>query len=142
MMETQQLEKQFEIWKRFLFLMIGSSMTFVAVALGNIVYGTDWPGFGNYVGGIWTSIQFLSTLPGFYLLWGRQWKLISLSSRLNTIFGYFAASWLSLLSLGLIMSMPPAMDYYILLAGSAIVMIGGYSWALKRTSISREEMFP
>jgi hypothetical protein len=141
-METNQLEKQFEMWKRLLFMLIGASITFVAIALGTIVYGTDWPGFGNYTGGIWTAIQFLSTLPGFHLLWGRHWQSIPLSSRLNTIFGYFAVSWLSLLSLGLIMSMPPATDYYILLVGGAIVITIAYIWTLKRTSLPRDEMFP
>lgn len=140
-MEIQQLEKQLEMWKRFLFMILGSSITFVSISLGNIVYG-DWPGFGNYVGGIWTSIQLLATLPGFYLLWGRCWKPVLLSSRLNTIFGYFAISWINLLSLILIASMTPPTEFYLLMAGSAVLILVGYIWALKRTSSPRDEIFP
>lgn len=141
-METEQLERQFQMWNRFMYMILGSSITFVLTSFGNIVYGTDWPGFGNYVGGIWTSIQLLATLLGFYLLWGRRWKSIPLSSRINTIFGYFVASWINLLSLWLIASMTPPTEYYLLLVGSAIVMVLGYVWAWKTAFTPRGEMFP
>lgn len=141
-METEQLEKQFHMWVHVLWMILGASLTFASISFGNLVYGTDWPGFGNYVGGIWTTIQLLAILPGVYLLLWRRWNSITFSSRMNTIFGYFAASWLNLLALGFIMSMPPATDYYILLVGSAIVIILGYIWTLKRTSIPKEEIFP
>ena len=123
-------------------MILGASITFGLVGFGNIVYGTDWPGFGNYVGGIWTALQILSTLPALYLCLAKHWKALSFSNRLNIIFGYFVASWLNLLALGFIMSMPPATDYYLLLVGSAIVIVLGYVWALQRTSLPREEIFP
>lgn len=141
-METEQLEKQFQMWNRFMYMVLGSSITLVFISFGNIVYGTDWPGFGNYTGGIWTSVQFLATPPGFYLLWGRRWKSIPLSSRLNTIFGYFVASWINLLALGLITANNAPSEFNFLILGSAILIVIGYIWTLKRTSSPRDEMFP
>lgn len=141
-MEIEQLEKQFQAWNRFMWMVLGAAMTLVLVSLGNLVYGTDWPGFGNYVGGIWASLQLLTTLPGLYLLWGRRWKPASLSDRINTVFGYFVASWLALLSFGFMTETTPATDYYFLLVGSAILIAFGYIWALKKTSIPRDEIFP
>lgn len=141
-METQQLEKQFQMWNRFMYMILGASITFLLVSFGNLVYGRDWDGFGNYVGGIWSSIQLLATPPGFYLLWGRQWKGTPLSTKTNTIFGYFIASWLNLLSIAFFTDTSPLTEYYILLVGSAIVMLLGYMWTRKRISSPREEMFP
>lgn len=141
-MELEQLEKQLQMWNRFLWMIFGSSITFIAVSIGNVVYGTDWPGFGNYVGGIWTTIQLLATLPGFYLLLGKRWKAMPPSSRINTIFGYFVAGWLNLLSIYLFAEMTPPTEFIFLIVGSAILIVGGYIWSLKKTLISKEEIFP
>ena len=141
-MEIEQLEKQFQIWIHFLYMILSSSITFMLVSFGNLVYGNDWPGFGNYAGGIWITIQLLATLPPFYLWLAKRWRASPFSNRVNTIFGYLVVSWLNLLSLGLIASMAPATEYYVLIVGSAIVMILGYIWARKRTSLPKEEIFP
>ena len=141
-METAQLEKQFQMWNRFMYMLLGSSITLVLISSGLILYDAHWPGFGNYVGGIWGTIQFLTAAPGFYLLWGRLWRVIPLAGRINTIFGYFVASWLTLFSLGLITETQPVTEYYLLLVGSALLIATGYSWALRRTSAPRDEMFP
>jgi len=141
-MELEQLEKQFQMLIRFLWMIFGASITLGLVSFGTIVYGTKWSGFSNYVGGIWSSIQFLAILPGFYLLWGKRWNPIPLSRRIHTIFGYFAASWLNLLALGFITETAPATDYYLLLVGSAILIVLAYIWTRKKTSFSKEEIFP
>ena len=141
-METEQLGKQFQTWIHFLWMIFGATITLGLVSFGMIVYGTKWSGFGNYAGGIWSSIQFLAILPGFYLLWGKQWKPIPLSSRTHTIFGYFVASWLNLLALGFVTETAPATDYYLLLVGSAILIFLAYIWTRRRTSIPKEEIFP
>ncbi|MDQ2690662.1 MAG: hypothetical protein M3Y68_01375 [Chloroflexota bacterium] len=141
-METEQLEKQFSIWNRFLYMILGASITFLLVSSGNLIYGRDWHGFGNYVGGIWSTIQLLATPPAFYLLWGRQWRATPLSTRINTVFGYMVASWINLLSIAFFTESPPLTEYYILLIGSAILILLGYAWAVKRTSMPRDEMFP
>jgi hypothetical protein len=141
-MEIEQIEKQFHMWIHFLWMITGASVTFVAVSLGNLVYGSDWPGFGNYMGGIWTTIQFLALLPGLYLVFHRRWKFIPLARRVHTIFGYFIAAWISLLAFGFLVEIPPATDYYILLIGSAIAIVIIYIWALRKTFIPRDEVFP
>jgi hypothetical protein len=107
-----------------------------------VTYGADWPGFGNYAGGIWAVLQFLATLPGVYLLWGGRWKTIPLSSRINTVYVYFAAGWLNLLSIGLLMESPPATDYYFIVIGITVLLILGYFWARQRIVSPRDEMFP
>ncbi len=141
-METMQLEKQFQMWNRFLYLILGASITFVMISLGNVFYASDWPGFGNYVGGTWTGIQLFATLSGFYLLLGKRWKALPFSNRLNTIFGYFVVGWMNLFSLWLIASMTPPTEYYLLLVGTATMIAVGYIWSLKRTSHPRGEIFP
>lgn len=141
-METQQLEKQFEMWKRLLDLVLGATVTLLIISFGTVTYGTDWPGFGNYAGGIWAVLQFLATFPGFYLLWGGRWKTIPPSSRINTSFGYFAAGWLNLFSIGLLMETPPATDYYFMIIGITVLLILGYFLARRRIFSSRDEMFP
>jgi hypothetical protein len=142
MMEIEQLEKQFQLWNRFMHVMLGSSITLVLISFGTIDYGTDWPGFSNYVGGIWTWIQILATAPGFFLLWGRRWKSLPFVNRLNTIIGYFVASWLSFLALGIITANDAPNEMIFLIVGSAVLITLGYIWAIKKTSVLRDEMFP
>ena len=92
-MDTEQLEKQFQLWNRFMYMILGSSITLVIISFGNfVIYRNTWPGFDNYTGGVWTCIQPLAALPGFYLLWSKRWKTLPLGNRLNTVFGYFIAS--------------------------------------------------
>jgi hypothetical protein len=141
-METERLDKLFQQWNRFMYLMLGASITILLIGLGTVLYGREWPGFDNYVGGIWSGIQLMVTPPGFYLLWGRRWKPIPLSSRINTIMGYFAASWINLLAFGVITKAYLSVECILGLLGAAILVVSGYVWFLKRTSSPRDEMFP
>lgn len=141
-MDAEQLEKQLQIWHRFMYMALGSSITLVLISFGNFVYADRWPGFGNYTGGVWQWVQLLTTPPGLYLLWGKRWKTLPLVNRLNTIFGYFIASWLSLVALGLITANNAPSEFNFLIAGTAILIVLGYIWVLKRTSTPRDEMFP
>ncbi len=141
-MDTNQLEKQLQTWNRFMYLVLGSSITLVFISFGSILNRERWRGFENYVGGIWTWIQILATTPGFILLLLKRWRLFPLVNRLNTIFGYFVASWLSFLSLGLMTANNAPIELNFLIVGSAIVIVLGYIWALKRTSNPRDEIFP
>ncbi len=141
-MDTNQLEKQFQLWNRFMYLILGSSITLVLIGLGVILNRDRWQGFENYVGGIWTLVQILATVPGFILLLLKRWRALPLANRLNTIFGYFVASWLSFLSLGLVTANNAPNELNFLIIGSALLIILGYIWALKRTSNPRDEIFP
>lgn len=141
-MDTERLEKQFQMWNRFMYVVLGASITLVTVGLGDFLEGNRWPGFDNFIGGVWQWVQLLATPPGFYLLLGKRWKTMPLSNRLNTIFGYFIASWLSFFALGLITANNAPTELGFLIIGSAILIALGYIWALKRTLHPRDEMFP
>jgi hypothetical protein len=143
-MDTKQIEKQFQSWNRFMYMVLGSSITLLIISFGNLViYRNTWPGFDNYTSGVWTCIHFLTILPGFYLLWNKPWKTLPLETRLNTAFGYFIAGWLCLLALAFIIDPNNAPDELIfIIVGSAMLIALGYIWTLKRTSTPRDEMFP
>ncbi len=143
-MDTEQAEKQFQFLNRLMYMVLGSSITLVVISFGNFVsYPNTWPGFDNYVGGVWTSLQFLALLPGIYLLWNRPWNTLPLKTRLNTAFGYFGAGWLCILALAFIinpMHVPYELNFMII--GSAILIMLGYIWTQKRASMLSEDMFP
>jgi hypothetical protein len=140
-METNQLEKQFQLWNRFMYFVLGSSITLVLISFGFIQSFYRWQGFENYMGGIWAWVQVLATAPAFILLLLKRWRALPLVNRLNTIFGYFVASWLSFLAFGLIANDVPN-ELYSLIVVYALLIAIGYIWSLKRTSIPRDEMFP
>lgn len=143
-MNPEQLEKQIQLWNRLMYMVIGSSITLLLISFGNLViYRNTWPGFDNYTGGVWTCLQFLTVLPGLYLLWDKPWGPLPLGARLNTAFGYFSAGWLCLLALAFIIDPQNAPDELIfIIIGGAILIPVGYIWLLKRMPNSREEMFP
>ncbi|HSA99829.1 MAG TPA: hypothetical protein VLE49_04210 [Anaerolineales bacterium] len=141
-MDTEKLEKQFQLWNRFMYMILGSSVTFLIVSLSFLLNGSRWSGFDNDAGGIWQWLQLLATPPGFYLLWSKHWKALPLLNRLHTIFGYFLASWLSLLALGIITSNNTPGEFNFFIVGTGLLIVLGYLWVLKRTSDPRDEMFP
>jgi hypothetical protein len=143
-MDTKQQEKQFQVWNRFMYAILGSSITLLTISFGNLViYHNTWTGFDEYTGGIWTCLMPCAILPGLYLLWNKPWKTVSLGIRLNTAFGYFLAGWFYLLALVFIIDPRNAPDELIfMIIGSAILIAFGYIWALRRTANPREEMFP
>jgi hypothetical protein len=99
-MDNHTLQKRLEIWKRILFITMGASLTlFVQAVLHyqesqRLVFDMSWYG-------AWFVVQLAAFLPGFLLLWGKHWMQIPLLERLNTIFGYFAITWFTLLPIGL-----------------------------------------
>jgi len=141
-MDTDQLEKQLQLWDRFLYMVLGASITFLIMSLSFLLNGSRWSGFESDAGGVWQWLQIFATPPGFYLLWGKRWKALPLVHRLNTIFGYFIASWLSLLALGIITSHNDSGGFNFLIFGTAILIVAGYLWIRKRTTAPRDEMFP
>lgn len=141
-MDTEQLEKQLQQWNRFLYMILGSSITLVFISFGFLLNASRWDGFANYAGGVWQLIQLLATPPGFYLFLTKRWRAVPLANRLNTIFGFFIASWINLLSLGLITIETAPGEFNFLIVGMAILIVIAYIWAIKRTSTPRDEMFP
>jgi len=126
-METEQLEKQLSVWNRLLYAALGSSITILASS------------FDQLLGVVWLVLQVVVTSSGFFLLWSKHWRTLSLSKeRTNTIFGYLIASWLLSLVPGVL-----GADslYYIIVFGYAIFILVIYKRAQKELAVS-DEMFP
>jgi hypothetical protein len=100
-MDTQQLEKRFQIGNHFMYIVLGPSITLVIVSFGCFINPVAWPSFANYTSGLWLVLQLIATSLGFYLLWSPRWKPLPFQNRINTIFGYFIAGWPNLIAFGL-----------------------------------------
>jgi|SRR5688572_4562714 hypothetical protein len=141
-METEQLEKELQIWDRLMYMAVGSSIALVVVSFGNYIYADQWPGFQNHASSVWQWMQLAVTPPGFYLLWSRRWKGLPFWERKNTILGFFIASWFTFLSFGLI-----TLNYYLidlgsLITGGVALITLGYAWIRKGKTNQVDEMFP
>ena len=140
-MDPDTLYRRLEIWKQILFITIGASLTlFVQAVLTyqdsrRLLFEMSWYG-------AWSIVQLAAFLPGFVLLWGKHWIQIPLSVRLNTIFGYFAVAWLTLLPVGIRIGPYTSKSFNFFLLGCGIVLAIGY-WRLRRISLETpDEMFP
>lgn len=141
-MDTEELEKQLQIWDRFMYMALGSSITLVVIGFGNFIYADRWPGFQNHAGGVWQWLQIAITPPGFYLLWAKHWRTLPFLNRKNTILGFFLASWVTFLSLGFITVNGPLVNLCFLILVGTILIAFGYFNIVKRKSDQPDEMFP
>jgi len=140
-MDTEQLEKEFQIWNCFMYMGLASSITLVVISLGNFLSG-GWSGFERYAGGLWPWMQLAVTPAGFYLLWGKHWRNFPLSNRKNTAWGFFIASWFTFLSLGFITVNGPLVNFSFLIIGGVTLLGVGYINFVKRKLDQSDEMFP
>ncbi|SRR6266498_350587 len=126
-METEQLEKQFSIWNRLLYAVMGATITLL------------FSSFDRFIGIIWLVLQIAVTSSAFFLLFGKRWKTVPLSKeRTSIILGYFLAS--------LLLSFVPGILgadslYYIIVFGYAIFILMIFRRTQKELSVS-DEMFP
>ena len=128
-MDTEQLEKELQTWNRFMYMALGAVIALVASS----------PNDFSLVGMVWFLLQIAVTPPGFLLLFGKRWKGLPLTKeRINTVFGYLAASWLLLLIPGILGAGPL---FFLLLIGYLIFLILLYIRIQKKPSDS-DEMFP
>lgn len=128
-METESLEKELQVWNRFMYMGLGAAIAIVASS----------PNDFSIIGIVWILLQVAITPPGFFLLFGKRWKGLPLTKeRLNTIFGYFVASLLLLL-IPAILGADPL--YYILPVSYLIFILALYLRLQKKPSDS-DEMFP
>lgn len=139
-MDTTVLEKRLEIWKRILFIVSGASLTLFMQAVLKYLEARILV-FEAYWYSVWFIVLLASFLPGFVLLWGRHWMQIPLRERLNTIFGYFAVAWFTLLPIGLRIERYESKSTNFALLGCAIAIAISY-WFLRRKSMGPQEMFP
>lgn len=128
-MDTEQFEKQLQIWNRLMYMALGSAITLVVSS----------PNDFSFVGIAWLFAQIAITPPGFFLLWGKRWKALPLSrDRVNTIFGYLFASWLSLF---VPLILDATFEYGIFLFGYTIFLVVIY-WRTQKKLSDSDEMFP
>jgi len=129
-MDTEQLEKQLPIWNKLMYMGLGAAITLVAAS----------PNDFSYVSMIWFLIQIAVTPPGFFLLFGKRWKVLPLSrERINTAFGYLLASWLALF---VPLTMGGGDDTYNLALILYTAFLGFLYWRVRKKFSDSEEMFP
>jgi len=126
-MDTEQLEKQLSVWNRLLYAALGSAVTLLASS------------YDQFLGVVWLVIQIVVTSAGFFLLWGKRWRILPLSKeRVNTSFGYLFASWLLFFVPGVL-----GVDslYYLFVFGYTIFLVVLY-WRTQKKPPDSDEMFP
>lgn len=139
-MNIDSLNKRIKVWQSILLITVGASITLFGQALlrylesQSVVFETYW-----YA--IWFVVQLAAFLPGFVLLWGKNWMQIPLRERLNTIFGYFAVAWFTFLPVGIRVGRYESKSFNFVLLGCAIAIAIGYWW-LRRKSMEPQEIFP
>lgn len=140
-MDIHNLQQRLEIWKHMLFILVGASLTLFLQAILNyqesrsLIFQTSWYG-------MWFVVQFAAFLPGFVLLWGEHWMQIRLLERLNTIFGYFAVAWFTILPVGFQIGpyTSKTFNFFWLGCGIALTMI--YWWLRRKNLEIQNEIFP
>ncbi len=127
-MDTEQLQKQLQVWDRFMYMALGAAITVVASS----------PNDYGFVGIVWLLIEILTASSGFFLLWGKRWKSLPLTNRLKTIYGYLAASWLSLF---VMLILGAEVGYGLFILGYTI-FLGIIYWQIQKKASDSDEMFP
>jgi hypothetical protein len=128
-MDTEQLEKQLSIWNKLMYMALGSAITLVASS----------PNEFSQVDVVWLLVQIAITPPGFFLLFGKRWKVLPLSrEKVNTALGYLFASWLSLF-VPLILGAGSAYTLFLLVY---TVFLGLLYGRVQRKFSNSDEMFP
>jgi hypothetical protein len=140
-MDIDTLQQRLGIWKRILFILVGASFTLFLQAIlsyqesQSLIFQTSW-----YAA--WFVVQLAAFLPGFVLLWGKHWMQMPILDRLNTIFGYFAVAWFTMLPVGLRVDPYSSKTFNFIWLGCGIAIAVGY-WRLRRKSLEiQNEMFP
>lgn len=141
-MDTQQLEKELQIWDRLMYMALGAAIVLMALSFHYLTYGDRWPGFQHHAGVVWQSMQIAITPPGFYLLWSKRWHKFSFREKKYTIAGFFIASWFTFLAFGFI-----TLNYYIVdlgffITACATLITLGYLWIQRVKPNQVDELFP
>ncbi len=143
-MTVENLEKQLETWKQGLLINVGGSMVLMSMAIVEWIIRYFPDRSSNYsVWHIpWFVLQVITVTSGFSLLSGRRWRQLSLSTRLNTAFGYFTTGWVVLLALGLKTGRYISDELVFLIIGLGVTIGFSYLWLKRRRVNAPEEMFP
>jgi magnesium-transporting ATPase (P-type) len=142
-MTTEYLEKQLANYKQVLLASLGAAVTLLATAIADMpnrpaMYFPGW-----YA--VWFVLLLATFTPAVILLAGSEWRKLPFAERLNTIFGYLAATWIVLVAFGLKSNNAGAISWptwWSFLSGIGIVM-GIVYWFLRRRYLnSPEAIFP
>lgn len=140
-MDIDLLNKRLDIWKHILFINLGATIVLWLQALlhyqewHHLVFEAAWYG-------VWFIVQLATFLPGFVLLWGKHWVQLPLADRLDTIFGYFAVAWFTLLPVGLRVGPYTSKTFNVFWLGGGIALAVGYGWLRRKSLEGPNEMFP
>jgi hypothetical protein len=128
-METEQLEKELQIWNRLMYMALGAAVALLASS----------PNGFSFVGIVNLLLLIAVIPPGFFLLFGKRWKALPLTKeRTITILGYLIASLL-LLFIPAILGAHPL--YLLFLVAYVTFLVVLYFRMQKKPSDS-DEMFP
>lgn len=139
-MDIKSLEKRLEIWKRILLIETGAAFTLLATSIADLP-NLSKPYFPGWYG-VWFIILMASLLPGFILLLGKHWMQIPIQERLNTIFGFFAITWVNFFAAGIRNGPSSSSEFNYFLLVSAIAIAGGYWWLRRKFLNSQGDIFP
>ncbi len=164
-----QLESKLSGWEKWLYAGTGAAIILLVQAfikayenqmLVNVFFSIDMKAgaenlniFQQYSTGIfqglispwrillWLSLEFAVLIPAAILAFHPTWRKIPLGRRLDLIFGYLLAGWVTLLSPG---AQDPnnAGGGYIVLVIVYLLALGLGYWWLRRKKDTSEEVFP
>jgi hypothetical protein len=145
-MTIEQMESQLEKWQRFMWFSLGASAAILLSAAADAWMIPYRPGLDQYMLrlAIWILIQCAAIIPAALLILGRKWRKTPVFLRFNTIFGFFSASWIAMMSLGfnlqLFTDIPGDIPLLLLIVG--LVLAGMYFSLRKKLVTAPEAMFP
>lgn len=155
-MDPDYLQHQLELWKRWLYVCIGASVTFLATTIADIpnfdsnatsFYHVEASvgGMGYFPGwfGVWLLLQVAITPLGFLLLFAKGWQGLPISTRLKTAYGFLLTAWVAFLAFGIRATgfdAPELLGYLVFLLG--IVLSVSYLWLKRAYLTPSEELFP
>ena len=90
---------------------------------------------------LWFVVQFFILACATILVFHPAWRKIALAKRLDLIFGYLLAGWVTLLSLGAQNSLNAPNGYNTLVVVYLLALGLGY-WQLRKRQARTEEVFP
>lgn len=138
-MDTEHLEQQLSVWKKLMYVALGSAIVGSAATYEATVMLSSVGSSSTAVGVIWLVLLVVVTLPGLFLLFGKRWKVLPLSSaRICTPFGYLLAGWL-LLSVPILLGGGDTYNFFFF---ACTAFLGLLYWRVREKSSKPEETFP
>lgn len=161
--KIERLEAQLPRWEKWLYACFGVAFTMLIHAfikahenqLATEAFfmlekeaGSDltfpsqlWLSFSSWRPLLWLFVQFATLVPAAILAFHSAWRKVTLNKRLDLIFGFLLAGWVTLLSLGAQDPLNAPNGYNTLVVVYLLALGLGYWW-LRRKKERAEEVFP